>query len=55
MTKLALVINLQRCVGCHTCANACKMQNNVPMGMLWNRVLTENCDVIDGAEERIPT
>lgn len=54
MTKLALVINLQRCVGCHTCANACKMQNNIPMGMLWNRVLTENCDVVDGAEGTYP-
>ena len=49
MTKLAIAINLNRCVGCHTCANACKMQNNVPEGMLWNRVLTEDCDVMDGA------
>ena len=49
MTKLGLAINTGRCIGCHTCANACKMQNNVPMGMLWNRVLTEGCEVIDGA------
>ncbi len=49
MTKLAIGINLDRCIGCHTCANACKMQNNVPDGMLWNRVLTEGCDVIVGA------
>ena len=49
MAKLAIAINLGRCIGCHTCANACKMQNNVPDGMLWNRVLTEGCDVIDGA------
>ena len=41
MTKLAIGINLDRCIGCHTCANACKMQNNVPDGMLWNRVITE--------------
>ena len=54
MTRLALVIDLRRCVGCHTCANACKMSNDVPMGMLWNRVLTENCDVIDGAEGTYP-
>ena len=44
MTKLAIGINLDRCIGCHTCANACKMQNNVPDGMLWNRVITEGCD-----------
>jgi len=49
VTRLAIAINLDRCVGCHTCALSCKMQNNVPEGMLWNRVLTEDCDVVDGA------
>ena len=49
MTRLAIAINLDRCVGCHTCALTCKMQTNVPEGMLWNRVLTEDCDVVDGA------
>ena len=55
MTKLGIAIDLERCVGCHTCANACKMQNNVPTGMLWNRVTTEGCDVIDGAVGTIRT
>ncbi len=54
MTKLGIAIDLECCVGCHTCANACKMQNNVPTGMLWNRVLTEGCDVIDGAVGAYP-
>ena len=54
MTRLSIAINLDRCVGCHTCANACKMQNNVPMGMLWNRILTKDCDVIDGAVGEYP-
>lgn len=54
MTRLAIAINQGRCVGCHTCANACKMQNNVPDGMLWNRVLTEGSDVIDGAQGTYP-
>ncbi|NPD31014.1 4Fe-4S dicluster domain-containing protein [Eggerthellaceae bacterium zg-1084] len=54
MTKLALAINTDRCVGCHTCAVACKMSNNVPDGMLWNRVLTEGADVIDGAVGTYP-
>lgn len=49
MTKYGMAISLDRCIGCQTCANACKMQNNVPMGLLWNRVITEGCDVIDGA------
>ena len=54
MTRLALAIDKKRCIGCHTCANACKMQNNVPMGMLWNRVLTEDCDIMDGAVGTYP-
>ncbi len=54
MTKLGIVVDLERCVGCHTCSNACKMQNNIPMGMLWNRVLTEGCDVLDGAVGEYP-
>ena len=54
MTKLAIAINPDRCIGCQTCANACKMQNNVPMGMLWNRVLTEGCDSVNGAEGTYP-
>ena len=54
MTKLAIGINLHRCIGCNTCAVACKMQNNVPDGMLWNRVLTEGCERFDGAEGTYP-
>ena len=54
MTKFAIAVDLRRCVGCHTCAIACKMQNNVPDGMLWNRVLTEGCDIIDGAVGTYP-
>lgn len=54
MTKLGIAINLSRCVGCHTCAISCKMQNNIPDGILWNRVLTEGCDAIDGAQGEYP-
>ena len=54
MTRFGFVISTGRCIGCHTCANACKMQNNVPMGMLWNRVLTEGSDIIDGAIGQYP-
>ncbi|WP_165045536.1 MULTISPECIES: 4Fe-4S dicluster domain-containing protein [unclassified Adlercreutzia] len=54
MTKLAIAINKDRCVGCQTCSVACKMNNNVPDGMLWNRVLTEGCDVADGAVGTYP-
>lgn len=54
MTRFGFVIKTGRCIGCHTCANACKMQNNVPMGMLWNRVLTEGSDIVDGAIGQYP-
>ena len=30
------------------------MSNNVPMGMLWTRTLTEGCDIIDGAVGTYP-
>lgn len=49
MTKWGMAINKTRCIGCQTCAFACKMENNVPSGLRWNRVLTEGCDVEDGA------
>ena len=54
MTKLGLAISLDRCIGCQTCANACKMQNSVPMGMQWNRVVTEGCDIMDDAHGTYP-
>ncbi|HIT51713.1 MAG TPA: 4Fe-4S dicluster domain-containing protein [Candidatus Aveggerthella excrementigallinarum] len=54
MTKLGMAVDLHRCIGCNTCALACKMQNNVPDGMLWNRVLTEGCAQFDGAEGTYP-
>lgn len=54
MTKLALVINQQRCIGCQACALSCKMSNNVPDGMMWNRVLSVNTEHIDGAQGTYP-
>lgn len=49
MSRYALVINQKRCIGCQACALSCKMSNNVPDGMFWNRVLTLNADHMDGA------
>lgn len=39
MAQLSILIDLDRCVGCHSCTVACKMENNVPLGSYWNRVL----------------
>ncbi len=35
-----MVIDTNRCVGCWTCAVACKEINNEPLGFWWNRILT---------------
>lgn len=34
----ALVVDLNRCIGCFSCEVACKQQNDVPLGEYWNRV-----------------
>ena len=54
MTKLGMLIDRGRCIGCQTCANACKMNNNVPMGMLWTRTVTEGCERADDAIGQYP-
>ena len=46
-TRWGMVIDLDRCVGCWTCAVGCKSNNNVPMGMWWNRILTLGADTED--------
>ena len=54
MTKLGVVISKERCIGCNTCSNACKMQNNVPMGMRWIVAITEGADIVDAASGIYP-
>jgi molybdopterin-containing oxidoreductase family iron-sulfur binding subunit len=40
MARYGMAIDIKRCFGCQTCAYACKMANNLPKDMMWNRVLT---------------
>ena len=41
------VIDTKRCIGCHTCAVACKAENGLPDGVWWNRILTDGSGAID--------
>ena len=54
MTRYGMAINKTRCIGCHTCAFACKMQNGVAKDIRWNRVLTEGGNVEDDAQGVYP-
>lgn len=50
-----MVIDLNRCIGCETCAVGCKIKNNLADGVWWNRVLTvggDGLDVADGSVEQ---
>ncbi len=35
MTKYAMAIDLERCVGCRACMEACKIENNTPQAVFW--------------------
>lgn len=38
MTRLAFSVDAELCVGCNTCAMACKNQNNLDPGISWRKV-----------------
>ncbi len=38
--RLVMVIDLDHCIGCWTCATVCKAENNVGLGNWWSRVLS---------------
>ena len=39
MTRYVMVADLDRCVGCQTCAAACRQTNATPPGVQWRKVL----------------
>lgn len=47
MTRYGMAIDLPRCIGCNTCAVACKVSNNLPKDVWWNVVHTEGRDFAD--------
>ena len=52
--RYGMAIDLKRCIGCHMCSVSCKSNNNLPAGMLWNRVLTIGGEAIDTASGTYP-
>lgn len=54
MTKYGMLIDLSRCVGCQSCAVGCKVENNEPLGIWWNRVLTVGGNEIDQPSGSFP-
>ena len=54
MAHFGMVIDLNRCIGCRTCAVACKQANNVPEGIFWNHVYTLGGDSPDTAGGSYP-
>ena len=45
--RMGMVIDTKRCIGCHGCTVACKVENNVPDDIVWNRILTNGGESMD--------
>ncbi len=45
--RYAMVVDQKRCIGCHSCAVACKSENKVPDKLALNKVETEGSEYLD--------
>lgn len=54
MTRYGMAIDLKRCFGCHTCAVACKIANNLPQDVVFNSVKTVGGETLDCSAGEFP-
>ncbi|AGA70345.1 Fe-S-cluster-containing hydrogenase subunit [Desulfitobacterium dichloroeliminans LMG P-21439] len=52
--RYAMAIDLDRCTGCHACAVACKVENNLANDIWWNRILTVGGESMDTPKGKFP-
>lgn len=52
--RYVMLIDMKRCIGCHTCSVACKVGNNLPLEVWWNRALTYGGPTLDTPHGTFP-
>lgn len=48
-----MFVDVQRCIGCNACSTACKQENDLQLGMVWNRVYGTEGDNYPGPTVRV--
>ena len=43
--RWGMAVDTERCIGCWSCAVICKSENDIPLGMWWNRILTNGEEI----------
>lgn len=54
LKKYVMLIDMKRCIGCHTCSVACKLANNLPNDVWWNKALTFGGPTLDTPHGAFP-
>ncbi|MFC1815445.1 4Fe-4S dicluster domain-containing protein [Thermodesulfobacteriota bacterium] len=52
MVRYGMIIDLNRCIGCHTCSMACKVENFTEPGIFWSFVEDEEIGVYPAVSRR---
>lgn len=52
--RLGMVIDTRACFGCNTCVVKCKQSNNLPNGVMWNRIDIDGGEGPDAAGGEFP-